>query len=51
MLGRTPFRYDQAYDGGGRFLTRNLKGTKTEMALSVIAYNLLRRINIQAAAS
>jgi transposase len=34
---------------GGRFLTRNLKGTKTEMALSVLAYNMLRAINIKAA--
>jgi len=34
---------------GGRFLTRNLKGTRTEMALSVLAYNMLRVINIKAA--
>jgi transposase len=34
---------------GGRFLTRNLKGSKTEMALSVLAYNILRAINIKAA--
>ena len=33
--------------GGGRFLTRNLKGTRTEMALSVLAYNMLRVINIK----
>ncbi len=34
---------------GGRFLTRNLKGTRTEMALSVLAYNMLRAFNIVAA--
>lgn len=34
---------------GGRFLTRNLKGTRTEMALSILAYNMLRAINIRAA--
>lgn len=32
---------------GGRFLTRNLKGTRTEMALSVLAYNILRTINMK----
>lgn len=36
---------------GGRFLTRNLKGTKTEMALSVLAYNILRAINLRTAAA
>ena len=34
---------------GGRFLTRNLKGTRTEIALSVLSYNLLRAINLRAA--
>jgi hypothetical protein len=34
---------------GGRFLTRKFKGTKVEMALSVLAYNILRAINMQAA--
>lgn len=34
---------------GGRFLTRNLKGTRAEMALSVLAYNMLRAINIKTA--
>jgi hypothetical protein len=33
---------------GGRFLTRNLKGTRAEMALSILAYNMLRAINIKA---
>jgi hypothetical protein len=32
---------------GTRFLTRNLKGTRAEMALSVLAYNMLRVINIK----
>jgi len=34
---------------GGRFPTRNLKGTRTEMALSVLAYNIRRSINIAGA--
>ena len=34
-----------------RFLTRNLTGTRTEMALSVLAYNILRTINIRTAAA
>jgi hypothetical protein len=29
--------------------TRNLKGSSTEMALSVLAYNMIRAINISAA--
>ena len=33
---------------GGRFLTRNFKGAKAEIALSVLAYNILRTINIRA---
>jgi len=33
---------------GGRFLTRSFKGTRTEIALSVLAYNMLRAINIKA---
>lgn len=32
----------------GRFLTRGIKGTSTEMALSVMAFNLMRCINLQA---
>jgi len=27
---------------GGRFLTRNLKGTRAETALSILAYNIMR---------
>ena len=42
-----PFGTIKRKTGGGRFLTRNLKGTRTEMALSVIAYNILRAINIR----
>jgi Transposase DDE domain len=32
----------------GRFLTRGLKGTRTEMALSVLAYNMIRHTNLAA---
>jgi transposase len=31
-----------------RFLTRGIKGTSTEMALSVLAYNMIRSINLRA---
>lgn len=31
----------------GRFLTRGLQGTQTEMALSVLAYNMIRSINLR----
>jgi transposase len=31
---------------GGRFLTRGLRGTRAEMALSVLAYNLRRSLNL-----
>jgi len=34
---------------GARFLTRNLKGTRAEMAFSDLAYNVLRVIDIKAA--
>jgi transposase len=44
-----PFATIKRMMAGGRFLTRNLKGTRTEMALSVLAYNMLRAINIKAA--
>ena len=46
-----PFGTIKRMTAGGRFLTRNLKGTRTEMALSVLAYNMLRAINIKAAAA
>lgn len=44
-----PFGTIKRMMGGGRFLTRNLKGTRTEMALSVLAYNILRAINLKPA--
>lgn len=44
-----PFGTIKRMMAGGRFLTRSLKGTRTEMALSVLAYNMLRAINITAA--
>jgi transposase len=43
-----PFGTIKRMTAGGRFLTRNLKGTRAEMALSVLAYNMLRAINIKA---
>ena len=46
-----PFGTIKRMMAGGRFLTRNLKATKTEMALSVIAYNMRRAITIRAAAT
>ncbi|PZN92401.1 MAG: IS1182 family transposase [Hyphomicrobiales bacterium] len=46
-----PFGTIKRMMAGGRFLTRNLKGTRTEMALSIIAYNMLRSINIKAKAA
>jgi len=44
-----PFGNLKRMMAGGRFLTRNLKGTRAEMALSVLVYNMLRAINIRAA--
>ncbi len=32
--------------GNGRFLLRQLKGARTEMALAINAYNLKRAINV-----
>lgn len=43
-----PFGTIKRMMSNGRFLTRNLKGTKTEMALSVLAYNIMRAISIKA---
>lgn len=31
----------------GRFLTRGLHGTRTEMALSILAYNMMRSVNLR----
>lgn len=44
-----PFGTIKRMTAGGRFLTRNLRGARTEMALSVLAYNILRAINIKTA--
>jgi transposase len=44
-----PFGTIKRMMAGGRFLTRNLKGTRAEMALSILAYNMLRAFNINAA--
>lgn len=46
-----PFGTIKRMMAGARFLTRNLKGTRAEMALSVLAYNILRAINIKAVAA
>ena len=46
-----PFGTLKRMTAGGRFLTRNLKGTRTEMALSILAYNILRATNISRAAA
>ncbi|MBN9567023.1 MAG: hypothetical protein J0H79_05380 [Alphaproteobacteria bacterium] len=35
----------------GRFLTRGIKGTSTEMALSVLAFNMIRSINMRTSPS
>lgn len=43
-----PFGTIKRMMAGGRFLTRNLKGTRTEMALSILAYNIMRSISITA---
>lgn len=45
-----PFGTIKRMMAGGRFLTRNLSGTRTEMALSVLAYNLLRAISLKSTA-
>lgn len=44
-----PFGTIKRMMAGARFLTRHLRGTRAEMALSVLAYNMLRAISIQAA--
>lgn len=46
-----PFGTIKRMTAGGRFLTRNLKGTRTEIALSVLAYNVLRTMNLMARAA
>jgi transposase len=42
-----PFGTIKRMMAGGRFLTRNFTGTRTEMALSVLAYNIMRSINMK----
>jgi hypothetical protein len=42
-----PFGTIKRMMAGGRFLSRNLKGSRAEMALSVLAYNMLRRLKLQ----
>jgi len=46
-----PFGTIKRMTAGGRFLTRGLQKTRTEAALSVLAYNILRAINLAGAAS
>jgi hypothetical protein len=41
-----PFATLKAWMGTAPFLMKRLKNAKTEMALSVLAYNLKRMINI-----
>lgn len=41
-----PFGTIKRMMAGGRFLTRGFNGTRGEMALSVLAWNILRAINI-----
>ena len=46
-----PFGTIKRMTAGGRFLTRGLKKTRTEAALSVLAYNIIRTINLIGAAT
>ena len=48
---RAPFGTIKRMMAGAKFLTRNLKGTRAEISLSVLAYNILRAINIKAVAA
>ena len=41
-----PFGTIKRMTAGGRFLTRGLQKVKVEMALSVLAYNILRTVNM-----
>ena len=41
-----PFGTIKRMTAGGRFLTRSLKKVSTEAALSVLAYNIIRTINL-----
>ena len=42
-----PFGTIKRMMAGRRFLTRNFTGARTEMALSVLAYNIMRSINMK----
>jgi hypothetical protein len=44
-----PFGTIKRMTAGGRFLTRGLNKVKAETALSVLAYNILRAINLMGA--
>lgn len=46
-----PFGTIKRMTAGGRFLTRGLARVKAEAALSVLAYNVLRAINLVGASS
>ena len=46
-----PFGTIKRMTAGGRFLTRGLDRAKAEAALSVLAYNVLRAINLVGASS
>ena len=46
-----PFGTIKRMTAGGRFLTRGLKKVGGEAALSVLAYNLIRAINLIGAAT
>jgi transposase len=41
-----PFGTIKRMMGQPRFLTRELSGVRSEMALSVLAYNLMRAVNV-----
>ncbi|MCQ9147709.1 IS1182 family transposase [Ochrobactrum sp. BTU2] len=43
-----PFGTIKRMTAGGRFLTRNLPATRTEMALSILAFNIMRATNMRA---
>jgi hypothetical protein len=45
-----PFGTIKRMTAGGRFLTRGLPKVRTETALSILAYNILRTINLIGAA-
>jgi hypothetical protein len=47
MFGGTSIRHNEEDDVGTVF-TRVIKGTSTEMALSVLAFNMIRSINLGA---